>query len=118
MTDTSLPRVAAEVTLRHITAARGIPLPLTYADLTEAFLATKAGQRYKYALDAFLTAAAQHEAFLATRPLGARSDDSAPLDLHAQLTAALVLGEAAKRLARAAASRPVRVYAARRRNGK
>ncbi|MBI1364166.1 MAG: hypothetical protein GC134_09295 [Proteobacteria bacterium] len=111
-------RVSPDVTLRHITFAKGVPVPLTHDELDEAFLATKAGQRYKYALDAFVTAWAQHEAFMASRPTGERSSDSASLDLHGQLTASLVLGDAARKLIRVASSRPVRLYAARRRGEK
>ena len=109
-------RVTPDVTLRHITFAKNVPIPLTLADIDEALLATKPGQRYRYALQAFLTAWQQHEDFVASRPSGERNGMSAELDLHAQLTAALVLGDAAKKLIKAASHRAVRTYAAKLRN--
>jgi hypothetical protein len=109
-------RATLDVTLRHITFTKNMPVPLTFDDLDEAFVNTTAGRRYKYALAAFLAAWQQHEDFLASRPTGPRDGVSAELDLHGQLTAALVLGDAARKLTKAASSRPVRTYAAKRRN--
>ena len=98
----------AEMSSRVITNASELVVPLTREQMTDRLLATKAGQRYLRQLELFEEALKQYEAFRDTRPQGSRHGESAQLDLQAQLAAALTLGEAARKLARAAKANPIR----------